>query len=79
MKTDPTGYAEWRHSRNCKYNYTGIADGIESEEAKCVFDWSITQHNLRQVEFLGVEIYADLEIKTFVLAFRNMLAHDCVI
>ena len=44
MKTDPTGYAEWRNSHLCN---------MEPEGAKRVFDRSITKHNLRYVEFLG--------------------------
>ena len=73
MKTDPTGYVEWRNFHICKYNYIGSASGMEPEGAKRVFDRPITKHNLRYVEFLGdgdsksftnVKYnYPDLEIK----------------
>lgn len=52
-KTDPDGYAQWRNSHICNYNYQGSAGGMETEGAKRVFARSLEKRNLRYVKFLG--------------------------
>ena len=52
-KTNPVGYAEWKNTHICKFNYEGSAGGMETEGAKRIFNRSISKRKLRYVNFLG--------------------------
>ena len=52
-KTNPEGYAGWKNAHICKFNYEGLAGGMETEGAKRIFNRSISKHKLRYASFLG--------------------------
>ena len=73
MAKDPLGYADWRNSHICKYNYQGSVGGMESVGATRIFQRSVDKHNFRYKEFLGdgdsksfcsiKNIYPGMEVK----------------